>query len=155
MHLIPLSTKVYRKLVILWSHIWSRLKMTTKRLLEQPRASDSTSTREPVIGKALHEGAFRNFGKEISPNGHYYTSAREMHYIHKKVSGAYSSFAYIHLLIWQFVAFINKSKRLSAIMMEFYDGSSAFRFKLKFAWKDCLWSKCNLILSLPLYWRRR
>ncbi|CAM4681989.1 unnamed protein product [Leuciscus chuanchicus] len=58
--------------------------MTTKRLLEQPRVSDSTSTREPVTGKALHEGAFRNFGKEISPNGHYYTSAREMHYIHKK-----------------------------------------------------------------------
>ncbi|XP_056091270.1 zinc finger protein 704 isoform X2 [Rhinichthys klamathensis goyatoka] len=46
--------------------------MTSKRLLE------------PVTGKALHEGAFRNFGKEISPNGHYYTSTREMHYIHKK-----------------------------------------------------------------------
>ncbi|ROL48500.1 hypothetical protein DPX16_12116 [Anabarilius grahami] len=64
--------------------------MTSKRLLEQPRAGDSTheggcaGQREPVIGKALHEGAVRNFGKEISPNGHYYTSARERHYIHKK-----------------------------------------------------------------------
>ncbi|KAK7131980.1 hypothetical protein R3I93_018515 [Phoxinus phoxinus] len=56
--------------------------MTSKRLLEQPRAGDST--REPVTGKAMHEGAFRNFGKEISPNGHYFTSTREMHYIHKK-----------------------------------------------------------------------
>ncbi|KAG1943898.1 zinc finger protein 704 [Pimephales promelas] len=46
--------------------------MTSKRLLE------------PVTGKALHEGAFRNFGKEISPNGHYFTSTRETHYIHKK-----------------------------------------------------------------------
>ncbi|XP_067302839.1 zinc finger protein 704 isoform X2 [Pseudorasbora parva] len=64
--------------------------MTSKRLLEQPRAGDSTheggcaGQREPVTGKALHEGALRSFGKEISPNGHYYTSAREMHYIHKK-----------------------------------------------------------------------
>ncbi|XP_067226841.1 zinc finger protein 704 isoform X3 [Chanodichthys erythropterus] len=64
--------------------------MTSKRLLEQPRAGDSTheggcaGQREPVIGKALHEGAVRNFGKEISPNGHCYTSARERHYIHKK-----------------------------------------------------------------------
>jgi len=129
MHLIPLSTKVYRKLVILWSHIWSRLKMTSKRLLE------------PVTGKALHEGAFRNFGKEISPNGHYFTSTRETHYIHKKVSDAYSSCAYVHL----FVAFINKSKRLSTA---FYDGSSAFRFKIKFAWRICLWSNCNRTSSL-------
>ncbi|RXN30907.1 zinc finger protein 704-like isoform X2 [Labeo rohita] len=69
--------------------------MTSKRLLEQPRAGDSTheggcaGQREPVTGKAfktnaLHEGALRNFGKEISPNGHYYTSTRERHYIHKK-----------------------------------------------------------------------
>ncbi|XP_051735239.1 zinc finger protein 704 isoform X2 [Ctenopharyngodon idella] len=64
--------------------------MTSKRLLEQPRAGDSTheggcaGQREPVIGKALHEVAVRNFGKEISPNGHYYTSTRERHYIHKK-----------------------------------------------------------------------
>lgn len=74
--------------------------MTSKRLLEQPRAGDSTheggcaGQREPVTGKAfktnaLHEGALRKFGKEISPNGHYYTSTRERHYIHKKVSGAY------------------------------------------------------------------
>lgn len=82
--------------------------MTSKRLLEQPRAGDSTQEggcagqREPVIGKALHEGAVRNFGKEISPNGHYYTSARERHYIHKKVSDA---FAYVHLFAFrQFAA---------------------------------------------------
>ncbi|XP_016364660.1 zinc finger protein 704-like isoform X2 [Sinocyclocheilus rhinocerous] len=67
--------------------------MTSKRLLEQPRAGDSTheggcaAHREPVTGKAsktntLQEGASRNF--EISPTGHYYTSTREGHYIHKK-----------------------------------------------------------------------
>lgn len=78
--------------------------MTSKRLLEQPRAGDSTheggcaGQREPVIGKALHEGAVRNFGKEISPNGHYYTSVRERHYIHKKVSDA---FAYVHLFAFK------------------------------------------------------
>lgn len=94
--------------------------MTSKRLLEQPRAGDSTheggcaGQREPVIGKALHEVAVRNFGKEISPNGHYYTSTRERHYIHKKVSDA---FAYVHLFAFrQFAAFINKSKRLSAVI---------------------------------------
>ncbi|XP_043079973.1 zinc finger protein 704 isoform X2 [Puntigrus tetrazona] len=64
--------------------------MTSKRLLDQPRAGDSTHEGgEPVTGKAfktnaLHEGALKNFSKEISPNGHYYTSARERHYIHKK-----------------------------------------------------------------------
>ncbi|XP_016388506.1 zinc finger protein 704-like isoform X1 [Sinocyclocheilus rhinocerous] len=64
--------------------------MTSKRLLDQPRAGDSTHEGgEPVTGKAfktnaLHEGALRNFGKEISPNGHYYTATRERHYIHKK-----------------------------------------------------------------------
>ncbi|XP_016353077.1 zinc finger protein 704-like isoform X2 [Sinocyclocheilus anshuiensis] len=64
--------------------------MTSKRLLEQPRAGDGTHEGgEPVTGKAfktnaLHEGALRNFGKEISPNGHYYTATRERHYIHKK-----------------------------------------------------------------------
>ncbi|XP_016139483.1 zinc finger protein 704-like isoform X2 [Sinocyclocheilus grahami] len=61
--------------------------MTSKRLLEQPRAGDSTEGREPVAGKAsktntLQEGASRSF--EISPNGHYFTSTREGHYIHKK-----------------------------------------------------------------------
>ncbi|XP_016348464.1 zinc finger protein 704-like isoform X1 [Sinocyclocheilus anshuiensis] len=62
--------------------------MTSKRLLEQPRAGDSTHEGgEPVTGKAsktntLQEGASRNF--EISPNGHYFTSTREGHYIHKK-----------------------------------------------------------------------
>lgn len=64
--------------------------MTSKRLLDQPRAGDSTHEGgEPVTGKAfktnaLHEGTLRNFGKEISTNGHYYTSTRERHYIHKK-----------------------------------------------------------------------
>ncbi|XP_058618858.1 zinc finger protein 704 isoform X3 [Onychostoma macrolepis] len=64
--------------------------MTSKRLLDQPRAGDSTHEGgELVTGKAfktnaLHECALRNFGKEISPNGHYYTSTRERHYIHKK-----------------------------------------------------------------------
>ncbi|XP_073679740.1 zinc finger protein 395-like [Garra rufa] len=70
--------------------------MTSKRLLEQPRAGDSTHEggcavqREPVTGKAfktnaLHEGVLRNFSKEISSNGHYYnTSTGGRHYIHKK-----------------------------------------------------------------------
>ncbi|XP_059383350.1 zinc finger protein 704-like isoform X2 [Carassius carassius] len=64
--------------------------MSSKRLLEQPRAGDSTREGgEPVTGKALktnalHEAALTNFGKELSPNGHYYTSTRERHYIHKK-----------------------------------------------------------------------
>ncbi|XP_051961273.1 zinc finger protein 704-like isoform X2 [Xyrauchen texanus] len=86
------------------------LKMTSKRLLlEQSRAGNSTHAggctgqREPVTvmmiaarengafnGKAfqtntLHEGVLRSSGKEISPNGHHYTSTtRERHYIHKK-----------------------------------------------------------------------
>ncbi|XP_026055157.1 zinc finger protein 704 isoform X2 [Carassius auratus] len=64
--------------------------MSSKRLLEQPRAGDSTREGcEPVTGKALKtnallEAALTNSGKEISPNGHYYTSSRERHYIHKK-----------------------------------------------------------------------
>ncbi|XP_059396439.1 zinc finger protein 704-like isoform X2 [Carassius carassius] len=64
--------------------------MSSKRLLEQPRAGDITREGgEPVTGKALktnalHEAALTNFGKEISPNGHYYTPTRERHYIHKK-----------------------------------------------------------------------
>lgn len=74
--------------------------MTSKRLLEQQRAGDSTpeggctGQRELVTGKAfktnatLHEGAIRNLSKEISQNGHYHTSTR--HYIHKKVSEACS-----------------------------------------------------------------
>lgn len=79
--------------------------MTSKRLIEQLRAGDSTQEegcagqREPVIATmiaarengALHEKAFkiydgasRNSVKETSPNGHFNTSTKERHYIHKK-----------------------------------------------------------------------
>lgn len=81
--------------------------MTSKRLIDQPRAGESTheggcaGQREPVIamliaarengalhGKAfkMNEVAFKNSVKEISANGLFYTSSRERHYIHKKVS---------------------------------------------------------------------
>lgn len=81
--------------------------MTSKRLIEQPRAGDTTHEGgsvgqcEPVIAMmiaarengALHgnafkmnEGALKSLVKEISPNGHFYTPTRERHYIHKKVS---------------------------------------------------------------------
>lgn len=82
--------------------------MTSKRLLDQPRAGDSTHEGgEPVTGKAfktnaLHESALRHFGKEISPNGHYYTPTRERHYIHKKVSDAYSFKFCKRSLFWVF-----------------------------------------------------
>ncbi|XP_026114592.1 zinc finger protein 704-like isoform X2 [Carassius auratus] len=64
--------------------------MSSKRLLEQPRAGDITREGgEPVTGRslktnALHVAALTNFGKEISTNGHYYTPTKERHYIHKK-----------------------------------------------------------------------
>ncbi|XP_073731081.1 zinc finger protein 704 isoform X2 [Misgurnus anguillicaudatus] len=82
--------------------------MTSKRLIEQPRAGESAheggcvGQRDPVIavmiatrengvlnGKACkinahHESALKNSGKETSPNGHFYTSTGERHYIHKK-----------------------------------------------------------------------
>lgn len=124
--------------------------MTSKRLLEQPRAGDSTheggcaGQREPVIGKALHDGALRNFGKEISPNGHYNTSTRERHYIHKKVSDMLTQVLHSFTLVIR--QFINESERLSAVMVQLYDGSSDFRLKLTFA--------CSLMYSLQLYCRR-
>ncbi|KAA0706955.1 Zinc finger protein 704 [Triplophysa tibetana] len=79
--------------------------MTSKRLIGQPRAGESTheggcaGQREPVIamliaardngalhGKAfkMNEVALKNSVKEISANGLFYTSTRERHYIHKK-----------------------------------------------------------------------